>query len=185
MWRQGLLYLLISLVTGPCWALSIRGHVRVKGDVHYLQLGENSPLYEIKPLTQEGSRNLERLVDNDTLQGQGEFSGNSFLLQTLDFVGLSHLLGVWHSTHDQSLVTFEDFQTVSILNARDRGPSHTLVLDYSIAPDRGDLWRIFVSGRTRVSIANMQLSSTKMILQFINLETGALEPPLELTRESP
>lgn len=173
------------LASSASWAVMVNARVRVKNQIRYLQVSPETPLYEIRPLTQEASRNLERLVDNDVLRGQGEFSGDLFLLQSLDFVGLSHLLGAWHSIQDQSMVTFEDYSTLSVLNPRTLGLNRMVVFDYSVAPDRGDQWRMFVTGTRNVAIANMQLQPTRMILQFINLETGALEPPLELVRKSP
>lgn len=166
-------------------AASVTGFVRLTDGVRYLQLPGDTEWFEMRAATAEATRNLARLASQDFYQGQGEFSGNIFLVQTVDFVGLYDLLGPWHSKQDRALVTFEDFNTVSIFNPRTLGYDRVAVFGYSVAPDRGTGWKIFVSGAKSVSIASLRLDSNRLVLKFIDLETGAYEKPLELVRKNP
>lgn len=166
-------------------AASVTGSVRITPDGPFLQLTGTTQLFKIIPTTEEAVRTLGRLVHNDFLQGQGEFQSAVFLLQTVDFVGLYHLLGPWQSKQDRALVTFENFNTLSIFNPRTLGYDRVAVFDYSVAPDKDTHWKIFVAGGKSVSIASMRLESERLVLQFIDLETGAFEKPLELVRKNP
>ncbi|MBX3019192.1 MAG: hypothetical protein KF767_15000 [Bdellovibrionaceae bacterium] len=166
-------------------AASVTGVVKVKEGARYLQLPESTALFEMRPSTEEAKRNLERLADQDFYQGQGEFFGTVFLVQTVDFVGLYSLLGPWHSKQDRALVTFESYNTLSIFNPRTLGYDRVAMFDYSVAPDTGSRWKIFVSGAQSVSIATMKIERERLVLQFINLDTGAFEKPLELVRKNP
>ena len=170
----------------PAQAASVTGVVKINVEGRFLQIAGNPALFKIIPSTTEAVRNLDRLANNDFLKGQGEFRNGQFILQTVDFVGLYHLLGPWHSKSDRALVTFENYNTLSIFNPRTMGYDRVAVFDYSVAPDTGaNHWKIFVSGSQSVSIASMRLEDNRMVLQFIDLETGAFEKPLVLIRRVP
>lgn len=183
---MSLLSLSIVLFFAPAiYAASVTGYVVIKDTTKFIQRIGDARLYELRPATTESSRNLDRLSDNDFLQGQGEFREGVFLLQTVDFVGLFHLLGPWQSPQDQTLVTFETYNQVSIYNPRTSGYDHMNLFGYSVAPTSGMDWQIFVSGRRSVSIASLKLESDRLTLQFINLDTGNFEQPFVLVRKTP
>lgn len=181
----GLLMGFVLSLSSLAFATPINGFVKLENGIRYLQVADGDTRFELKSATEAVSRNIERLNENDYLQGQGDISDQTLTLNSLDFIGLAHLLGAWHSKQDRALVTFEDFTTVSIFNSRTLGFDRVSVLAYSIAPDLGNDWKFFISGNKSVSIASMRLQGDSLVLQFINLETGNFEKPLELVRTHP
>lgn len=186
--RGGLSLLLCAGLTGfstPAEAGAVTGTVKLEDGRHYLQPSGSREWYEMRPATEEARQNLDRLQSQDYYQGQGEFFGATLLVQTVDFVGLYSLLGPWRSKQDRALVTFENYNTLSIFNPRTLGYDRVAMFAYSVAPDSGSRWKIFVSGAQSVSIASLKIEEDRLVLQFINLDTGAFEKPVELVRKSP
>lgn len=182
----GAAFLLIVLCfSSIAQAVSMTGYVKVTDQGLYLQTPGNTDWIEMRAGTAEAKRTLDRMNSQDFVQGQGDFSGSVFVMKSVDFVGLYNLLGPWHSKSDRALVNFESFNTVSIFNPRTLGYDRVAIFDYSVAPDSGSHWKMFVSGNKKVSIASLKVEQNRLVLQFINLDTGAFEKPLELVRKNP
>lgn len=157
----------------------------------------NSSLWEIRMKTDRGEKSvllrpgnpilnaqLESLDIGDWIQGAGFSRNSEIVLSRIDFLGLTHLLGLWST--EQALVNFADFDSVETIASG--SPVSYIRYRYAITPYsviRGEsTWRIFFSTDKDVSLANLSFSpmGNRARVAFLNPDTGLVVHEIELSR---
>ena len=172
--------LLLIQLSSIVFADNLSGLINIENNKFFL-LSENSTKLEVKPLNQTTSLNLQRLNTGDFLMGTGEILNGNIVLQSIDFVGLKKLLGLWSSP--TSWLNFESFSSVTVLFPNDIRPtSKSVTLQYSISPANQNTWRIFFSDEKSVALAILKLKEGTAEIQFLNSNTGEPSKLIELEK---
>jgi hypothetical protein len=141
----------------------------------------------LRPHDQHVARDLNRLRPGDFLSGYGVYDSvqNTLDLQTIETVGLKHLLGRWQ-THDGQIFDFHTFNQLlhytSMISEwvnyaktflQTTTPSKSRELSYTLAPDSAkNRWAIFVADQQALLIGYVQFSPNGMLLTLINPNSG-------------
>ena len=173
--------LFLVLFSTQAIARPISGFVSVEGSQTYFIEHGTTPKYAIKPNKLEVIESLKKLGSFDFFQGQGELINGELLLDSIDFVGLRSLIGLW-SVDRQSLFDFQDFQKVIIYKSFFNLMTPRAQLHYSIAPSAGTDWKIFFTDENSVILASLILSNDHATLRFYDLENGEVYKKVELTK---
>lgn len=173
--------LLLSLISCHALARPISGFVSIENGQHYFIEHGTTVKFAIRPGKTEVVESLKKLSSFDFFQGQGEFTKSELVLDSIDFVGLRSLIGLW-SEGRQSLFDFQDFQKVVIYQPVFKLMTPRAQLHYSIAPSAGSDWKIFFTDENSVILASLILSEARATLRFYNLDTGDVFKKVELTK---
>lgn len=163
-------------------AEQIEGHLHRSNNELSIHLNKDNKTYRLASLTTDVKDVVARLENYDFVRGQGEIRNDQILLETIDFIGLRQLIGGW-SLDGGSFLTFKDF-----LNATYSVPDFIFSKEveqytYSLAPGESKSWRILVSNGQWVSVGYLDLKKDRLKIQFIDIKTGQLKKPIELTRK--
>ncbi len=125
---------------------------------------------EVRALTADSQKTLDRLQNSDFLEGTGGLINGSIVLDSVDFVGLANLLGTWRS--GRYWVEFHSFTKATVYLANEVWFDKPASLQYSIVPgDKGN-WRVLFSTSVAVNSANLILNGNTMKLQMFDQVTG-------------
>ena len=179
-----LLGIILVLLTGSLtYAGSISGFILVHQDqVSLVEISTNQT-YPVRITKVETLDSLKKMKNMDFIQGQGEIINNEVLLDSIDFVGLQKLLGLWAS-NTNSFLDFKDFSKVVSYQAVFDMQLPRTSLHYSIAPSSGTDWKIFFTDSSAVLLASLVLVDQKATLKFYDLASGQITKTVELTRVS-
>jgi hypothetical protein len=179
-----ILWISILFVTVPALAGSVGGFVAIDRDQYtYIDMQTNRR-YTIRPVKSDTVESLKKLKNLDYFQGQGELQGNVLLLDTIDFVGLRRLLGLW-TADATSILDFQDYSKVIVYRTFLNVATPRAALQYSIAPASGADWRIFFTDENSVVLASLVLQDARATLKFFDLNSGSVVKTVELTRLPP
>lgn len=181
---QKLLFLIVFALTAGIRteAASISGFILTDRDQFFFVPSDRNIKYQIKALTQGAIEGLKKLQSTDFVQGQGEFRDRELLLESIDFVGLRRLLGVW-TAGAQSIFDFQDYSRVVVYKSFFNVMAQKARLQYTVAPSYGDDWRVFFTDENSVVLATLAFTGQHAVLQFIDVETGDYTKTIELTRD--
>lgn len=178
-------FILAILFSFPVLAEKFSGFVSIEKSQVYLVMNNNGANYSrlvIRPYSQEAKENLSKLHDRDYISGVGNFtSDKTLLVESIDFVGLRQLLGVW--VGDNTWINFRDFTTANMYSQNPEAPQKT-ELEYSVTSAPGADWTIFFAGENTVNVASLSLGKQRAVLQFFDAETGQMTKKVELTKLS-
>lgn len=169
------------LLTLSAQAAPVGGFLVVEKDQYsFVEIKSNrkTPIRPTKLATVEA---LKKLKNMDYFQGQGEFVNNELLLESVDFVGLRRLLGLW-TADENSVLDFQDYSRVMIYRSFLNLMAPRALLQYSIAPSAGADWRIFFTDENSVVLAALDLKDQKATLKFFDLGSGHVVKTVEMTR---
>jgi len=182
------LFFFILLVSFNVLAEPIRGLVIRRGPDSVLVrlVGSSGPPMTLKPVYQSVVAQLNKLKSGDIFQGIGHFRDSDagervLMLESLDFVGLRNLLGLWIASNS-ALVEFLDFDRVRVQIPSAMGLKR-YHLTYSLAPANESDWMIFVRDSESVILGSLKLSPRTAVIEFI--ESKAFpegSPSIELVR---
>lgn len=180
-----------SLFTLEAHADSLTGVLQKKDGAFFLTLSTTNELYALTNISAEASASLIRMESGDYINGSGDIDekNHKISLQTLDYVGLKKLLGVWYS--GDSVMNFSSFNDLSVYPfgfdlRSSRTPPSTVIsktdFRYSTAPYYGDRWALFLSDSARTTFATLEISADTAILRTFSPENGAVLRTLRLVR---
>lgn len=177
-----LLFLITSILAiASANAASISGLVKKQNESYYFLKTESSTPILIRPTKSEVINSLKKLSNFDFFQGQGSEINGILALDSVDFVGLQSLLGVW-SGNESSVFEFKSFQKLVTYKQFLNFLIPSEKIDYSIAPSSGADWKIFFTNIDSVLLASLTISKKRAVLRFYDLETGDISKLIELTR---
>jgi hypothetical protein len=186
--------LLVSLLffsfTGSAEVVVLSGFVSKKENGYVLVEEKTSKRYDLRALNSETIESLKHLKHYDYISGYGEVKDNQIvLLESIDYVGLRRLLGLWHSADNvlnfvsfRSVKVVEQLQFIGDLGILDVFKESTY--DYAISPGSGGSWRVFFSDSDSVILASLTLSakSDEARLELYDSSTGDITKELVLRK---
>lgn len=114
-----------------------------KSGQYYINLadsGANLPVYATSPIT---DYDIKKLNTGDYLIGQGDVKNTSAIFESIDFVKLQNLIGIWENKTDGILVNIISSTQLSISSTKtNRKFSANFV--YVIAPNEKSKWTLFI-----------------------------------------
>lgn len=165
-------------------AITLAGFlVKLSNGEFNLVSSEDKQIREILPSNVDVVNQLNKLDDRDFIVGTGEVRSGKILLDSVDFVGLHRLLGVWMS--DSIMFNFRSFSLVNMSWGDEVNVGKTAQLNYSIAPTSFDSWQIFFSDVTQVQIATLTVDRQKARLDFYDKDTGEISKTYLLRKVIP
>jgi hypothetical protein len=160
-------------------AMQLSGYFSSVSGRSYLITFDRSKKIEIRPFNTQAAVHLSRLKTGDLLAGTGDVSNDVFVINSIDFVGLKELLGVWLAGNN--IMDFQSFSSVKAHLTSDNRPV-TLNMKYSITPGEENEWHVFFSDNDEVQLATLTLKKNTAALQFIDSQTGDLSKVIELKK---
>lgn len=172
------LFTLLMILGLSSQAASLQGLVFISGNQYFFSDADTHTSYLLKPTNKEAQEALGKLKSLDTFSGRGIFGpGNTVYLESVDFVSLRRLLGVWR---DPSVVV--NFVDYSRVNFYIKGDRHTDEYSYAVAPAEGDNWRIFFSDQASVVLGSLTINRLKAQIELYDSNTGEVSKRFSLQK---
>lgn len=134
--------------------------------------------------------------DEVTASGDKNFIDCSVVLETIDYVGLRRLLGMWLS--NEALIKVKDFSSLSFYplerssslgqHINTYGLTATSQVatavdyTYSLTPSEGKEWVLFLSDSTKTLFATISLSKGSAVMKIYDSESGVVIKTLRMTK---
>jgi hypothetical protein len=167
-------------------AQSIRGFIRTDSDgVVYLDVSANEPPYRIEasPQTERDIRNL-KLGDFLVARGSLDKTESVAHVDVIETVGLRGLIGPWQS-RSKKVYEFQDFSRLNLYRELRDATGVTLSkfkqLNYSVAPEAGGRYSIFMSDNRSVQIGFLDFQARGIQLTVIDPKTGRVSENISLS----
>lgn len=154
----------------------------------FITLTQTSQKYQVTATTPETISLLKRLENGDYITGSGNFDEDSKTIQidSLDYVGLKKMLGLWYS--GASVMNFSSFSDLSIYPILSKNMVIALSpktdLRYSMGPYSGNQWALFMSSKDATIFATIEFANGDATLRVFDSETGANTRTMRLVRWS-
>lgn len=139
------------------------------------QTGLDTKNYSISFSNEEIQSELNRLHNGDLIIGQGERNEalNHLEILSIDYVGLTNLLGVWLGENIIfKFKNFNEFTRYEFDSKKSKKYSFS-IWNYSLSPIE-DGWALFFSDESITNLARLALKNDRAILDIINVETGEI-----------
>ena len=167
----------------------VSGTISRAGQSLFLISDDPCSRYELTTSNEAAMDSLLKLSEGDTITATGtkDPSTCKIAVETIDYVGLKRLLGVWYSK--DAFVTILDFSVMSFYP-----PSITdftsgvnvgvepVNYKYSVIPSEGKEWVLFLSDRRTTTFATLQFSKGPAIMKIYS-ESGAVSKTMVLFRK--
>ena len=149
----------------------------------------NNKTYAIITESEDVLHDLLRIRSGDFLVAQGVINNDTFLLKSIEMVGLRKLIGLW-GTSDRipKVFSFLDFNNLTIHNDSffSQNPSQeNRTFDYSVSPSFGESWTIFLSQDRANFSGTLVFHESQLKLNIVDKRTGNVVHKLKLKRLSP
>ncbi len=184
-------FMLITLAKAPAQE---SGQVTIAGTLikksspeNWLGLQTSSGhLYKLISNSAEVSETLPKLEEGDLVSGFGQIDNSSKVasLQSLNFIGLKRLLGMWWTN-----MGFADIQTFSEMNfylekstSVQTDATIKKSYQYSISPTVSPSWVIFLADEKTVYYTSMDFQGNTAKMKMYHPETGVLMKTIDFTR---
>lgn len=155
------------------------GYIVQNGHQKALKLG--SQVYILIAANNDVKAQLNKLKSRDFVSGLGNtVSNNTVRLETIDFVGLANFLGLWMSPLGLFQVT--DFSSLSLYSTA--SSSSKSALNYSITPADGNAWGMFLTDSDQIYYSNLTVTESKASIRFFDVQTGAFQREVALSKIS-
>lgn len=171
--------LIILVFVNPVYAgssVSISGQI-FKVDTGYSFLdATNGHQYKLVAGTDSAKRSLEKLNDGDTIKGSAQLIQETYVVQSVDFVGLQRILGLWKTK--STVVNFVDFSQVQF-----HVPGALSSYHYAISPtNTSDQWQVYFSDSSSVVLGSLSVDDQRAVIQLFDTETGNVTSSYELRK---
>jgi hypothetical protein len=125
---------------------------------------------ELRAMTADSQKTLDRLQNSDFLEGTGGLINGAIVLDSVDFVGLANLVGIWKS--GGYWVEFVNFNKANMYLDSELWDGKPTPMQYSIIPgDKGN-WKVLFSNDKTVNPANLILNNNTLLLEIFDQNTG-------------
>jgi hypothetical protein len=177
-----LVLLVITLILTSISSFAVQtfsGYIVQNGNHRSLKSGNQQ--YALVAFNSDVSNQLFKLRNRDFISGIGTaLNGNTVRLETIDFVGLSNFLGLWMSPMGLFQVT--DFSSLSLYKSK--SSSAKSALNYSITPNDGASWGMFLTDSDQIYFSNLTITESKASIRFFDTQTGAFQKEVALSKIS-
>jgi hypothetical protein len=141
---------------------------------------------------------IKKLNPGDEISASGDKNliDCSVVLESIDYVGLRRLLGMWLS--NEALIKVKDFkylsfyplerssslaQQLNIYGSNSTSEVATAVdYTYSLTPSEGKEWVLFLSDSTKTLFATISLSKGSAVMKIYDSESGIVLKTLRMTK---
>lgn len=162
-------------------ATKIEGLIKKQGNQLYIQILPERLTIPLTVSIAEDRLAIERLEDGDHIFGQGKISSNQVRLDTLYYVGLKKLLGVWQ-TLNWDLFEFKSFQDLAYWSFETtKGPISITELSYTLAPTTSGHWSMLMVDKDSVEIGRLEFRNNLIHLEIVNQKDGSITRSFSLT----
>lgn len=157
-------------------SVSISGQI-FKVDTGYSFLDATSGRqYKLVAGTDSAKRSLEKLNDGDAIKGSAQLIQETYVVQSVDFVGLQRILGLWKTK--STVVNFVDFSQVQF-----HVPGSLSSYHYAISPtNTSDQWQVYFSDSSSVVLGSLSVDDQHAVIQLFDTETGNVTSSYELRK---
>ena len=163
--------LVVSLFASSSKAATYSGVIsKFAGKVFLIRSDNTSNPLEMRTLTAEGNKILERLEPGDFLEGSGSIVNQALVLDSIDFVALAELLGTWKN--GPYWISFKDFSNALVYLSSQATAKKPTPMQYSIVPGDNNSWRIFFSEQDKVISAVLTLNGDVADFHFFDQDSG-------------
>jgi len=170
---------LLSISISSLAVQTFSGYIIQNGPQKALKIG--SQQYALIAENNDVKAQLYKLKSRDFISGLGStIAGNTVRLETIDFVGLANFLGLWMSPLGLFQVT--DFSSLSLYSTA--SSSSKSALNYSITPADGNAWGMFLTDADQIYYSNLTVSESKAYIRFFDVQTGAFQREVALSKIS-
>ena len=155
--RTAVFILLLLLAFSEAHATKILGLVKHKSNQICLHIAETNKTYKLMAQTAEVQKSLDKLKDGDLISGQGQLKlvNNTIALNSINYVGLKKILGLWISK-DQFNYDFKDYENLS-LSAPILSQANDIT--YRVTPGDNDNWSIIFLNSNSVKVGKISFIS--------------------------
>ena len=165
-----LLYFFIIIIFQFSWSAaadSFSGIIEKRpGSIHLLT---PTTSYRMVALNSVVAKDLNKLQSGDYLQGYGIFNKEQEFIkvQSVDFVGLRHLLGIWES-ETQVVLNVANFSEMSVYLPAEQDPDQNrpVLLNYTVAPEAGNGWTIILHTDSEIQAGRIELEQDQLVLEI-------------------
>jgi len=177
-----LVLLVVTLILTSVSSFAVQtfsGYIVQRGNQRSLKSGNQQ--YALVADNNDVRAQLFKLRNKDFISGIGStLSSNTVRLETIDFVGLSNFLGLWMSPMGLFQVT--DFSSLSLYKSS--SGSTKAALNYSITPNDGASWGLFLTDANQIYFSNLTVTESKASIRFFDTQTGAFQKEVALSKIS-
>lgn len=154
----------------------ISGYVTISNGEYFITEGTRQT--RLAPLTAAVKSALLKLKTHDFISGTIEVVGKSYILHTVDSVGLRRLLGLWQS--GGTVIEFSNFHAMKFLT------QDTVEYMYTLTPDVGANWKVFLTDQSSVTLGALRTNSIakpdEMILELYDSASGSIIKRINLKK---
>lgn len=190
--RSFLLTFIISffLLISQAYAENISGFITFDGKGYIFIDSSTQQRFELKPANVSASSDLKKLSNFDSITGKATLMGKGkeypiLLLDSIDFVGLRKLLGMWKS--ESTILDFIDYNEMSFYfpNEIFKNTKKRTMYRYSVSPKPGESWRVFFSDDNSVVLGSLVIKGQTATIELYDSETGETAKTYSLTKVNP
>ena len=183
---QSFCALILIVLAQISWAgASLEGKVhRLNGEL-ILTMAEDGREFRLFTRNSYVMTDLQKLEDGDYLSGTGWIHENSSAVEVtaVEFVGLSKMLGLWH-TSDWRVFDFKNFSQLDLYlptKSKALNALHLRSLRYTVAPDGGTDWSILIVDSNSVDVGNLFVRKDSMRIEVFDPKTGNVATTIDLS----
>lgn len=173
------LFAALTLTSTASLADTFAGILNIKNDGYYLVDSNLNTDIPLKAGTTVVKDKLALLKTRDFVMGAGEMINNVWVVNSIDFVGLRDLIGLWMG--NTTYLNFKDFSRVHIYHPGKITEQSDL--NYSISPGQKNQWKVFFSNESQVVLSTLILNDNQSAtIQFYDSETGEVNAKIDLKK---
>lgn len=154
----------------------VSGYVTILNGEYYITEGPRQT--RLAPLTATVKSSLLKLKTHDFISGTVEEVGKSYILHSVDSVGLRRLLGLWQS--GGTVIEFSNFHAMKFLT------QDTVEYMYTLTPDVGANWKVFLTDHNSVTLGALRTNSIakpdEMTLELYDSTSGSIVKRINLKK---
>ncbi len=167
---------------------SFSGSLTKKGQNYYFTPKSSELFYKINSPSDIVLDSLNRLENGDFIIGNGtlDTTNKKINIESIDYVGLRKLLGPWNGAHGS--MNFKDYSTMSFTpylrdtKLVEKITGHQKEFRYSISPNDGNEWALFISDDKNTSFATVEFIKKRVLIKIFESESGKILRTFKLER---
>lgn len=182
-----LLILSWSVLAWPSSDINFSGFISYTNNEYFIQPQNERQKLKINANDPLVRARLHCLNHGDNLSGTGTAYNGEMNLKSIDYVGLTSLIGVWKSSGEvYKFTNIDNFYFWTYVNdsVGYKGPFN---YRYALSPYGDDpapcKWKVFIVNPTRVVLGSLQWSTeNELLIELYDPDTGEITANKKLTR---
>lgn len=168
---------------------SIHGFIQKNGTARSLRVANKNATETILTMTAANptiQASIDMLKNGDYLVARGTSNSSSVQVDAIESLGLQALVGKWSTSRDE-VYDFRDFTSLNLYVPSEtaNGEKGEVVkageFQYSVAPDQGARYSIFLSNAASVTVGSIEFHNRQLILNVIDPTTGQVSADILLS----